>query len=87
MEKNPKTKQLAKFKWENLTLVRYHSYSNLDNVEKKNWNREAKNESLDPSTGEWSVDKVIHNVDEQEWVKLSLDPSHEASTKRLTLVL
>ena len=91
MEKNPKTKQLAKFKWENLTLVRYHSYSNLDNVDKKRqerkgWARGIK-ESLDPSSGEWSVDKVIHNVDEQEWIKLSLDPSHEASTKRLTLVL
>ena len=91
MEKRPKTKVLTKFKWENLTLTRYNSYSPIDeNREKVEYNTifETTDEGLkDPSKGEWSVDKVLHNVDEQEWLKLSFDRCHEAATKRLTIVL
>ena len=87
MEKRVDTKELTKFKWENLTLVRYHSYSDLQDEDRKTYRSRINKETSDPSKGDWSVDKVLHNVDEQEWIKLSLDPCYEASTKRLTIVL
>ena len=94
MEKRTDTKVLAKFKWENLTLVRYNSYSDLEKVSEKDkiianqhpWGDQEKN-LKDPAIGVWTIDKVFDNVEEQKWLKLAFDDYYEAHTKRLTIVL
>jgi len=94
MEKRKDTKELAKFKWENLTLIRYKPYSDLEKVseiskKKTNeypWGDQEKN-LKDPSLGVWTIDKVFDNVEEQKWLKLAFDDCYEAHTKRLTIVL